>query len=124
VNESLKLARDADGKILPIEGVSPVMGIEVKVLPLTYGASRNYPNFGEPILEWSDEEKAQLLSEQLIEPDLKDETGVLTVEDMMGSYDGWVIEDLVLSVAFYSGLARLHDPDAPGKERAEVSEEA
>ncbi len=102
---SLRLKRGADGKLATIEGVSPTMGIDCKILPMTYGQSRQYESFGENVYMWSDEEKLQVLNEHVIEPELD----IKDVEDMMNEFDPWTIEDLVAAVFLYSGMQRLFD---------------
>jgi len=105
--KQFRLSRDSSGGVRPITGVSPTLGIEVLINPVTYGDSRHLTTFGKPLMEWCDEDKLYVLKNNLIEPDL----GLESVDDMLNNFDAWTIEDLVQAVAVYSGLARLYtDP--------------
>jgi len=119
VTVNLRLHRDADGGIHPIEGVSPNLGIEVEVLPLTYGASRKLKSFGDALFDWSDEDRVYVLNNHLKVPDMQ----LAGVEDLQDNFDGWVIEDLLQAVFIYSGMARLYDPEIEGNEVGEDSPE-
>ena len=118
--KSYRLRRNPKGEVYHIEGVSPTLGIEVRIQPLTYGDSRNMATFGQPLLKWSDDDKFYILKNNLVEPDLE----LQDVEDMLENFDAWTIEDLVQAVAVYSGLARLYDGDGPeGNADSEAEEE-
>jgi len=120
--QQFRLSRDSDGGVHLIDGVSPTLGITVKIRPLTYGESRAMTTFGKPLLEWSDKDKFYVLSNNLIEPDL----GVESVDDMLNNFDAWTIEDLVQATAVYSGLARLYTSpaDTEGNVEGEATEES
>ena len=119
----LRLLRDSKGEIRPIGGISPTLAIDVEVIPITYGQSRNLESFGEALYEWSDEDKLLVLQNHLKSPELD----IRDVEDMHENFDGWVIEDLVQAVFFYSGMGRLYglgeDEEAEGNVDSEASTE-
>jgi hypothetical protein len=117
----LRLRRNPEGEIYHIEGLSPTLGLEVKIRPLTYGESRALETFAKPLLKWSDEDKFTLLKNQLVVPELELEG----VEDMKDNFDAWTIEDLVQAVAVYSGLARLYGDEeeiTEGNQESEADE--
>jgi hypothetical protein len=115
----LRLRRNPEGEVYHLDGISPTLGIEVRINPLTYGASRNMETFGQPLLKWSAEDKFYLLTNHLVRPELDLES----VEDMEENFDAWTIEDLVQAVAVYSGLARLYEDDTEGNVEGEANEE-
>lgn len=116
----LRLRRNPEGEVYHIEGVSPTLGIEVKVKPLSYGESRGLTTFGQPLLRWSNMDKFNLLTNNLIEPEL----GLEDVDDMLENFDAWTIEDLVQAVAVYSGLGRLYvSGPTEGNQEGEASSE-
>lgn len=117
---NLRVSRDEDGNLTPVEGESPTLGIPVKVIPITYGQSRRIEAFGKPIIEWTDEEKLMVLKENLVEPDEFYESDV-TVEDFRNNYEAYKVEDLVQAVVVYSGLGHLFDR-AKGKVMEEIEE--
>ncbi len=114
--DQFKVNKDDEGNVLPVEGVSPTLGIEVKVLPLRYGESRQLESFGQPFVNWSSEDKATLLSNNLVEPDLNAEydDGELTAMRLEEDFEAWFVEDMVQAVGVYSGLKRLFE-SAEGK---------
>jgi hypothetical protein len=120
----LRVRRDDDGKLFPLVGVSPTLGIEVEIVPLTYGESRSYPSFRKALNEWSDEEKCRLISEHVVKPNVLDKNGELTVEDMLENFDAWTVEDLVQAVAVYSGLSRLFETEPSDGTEGNVDGEA
>lgn len=109
--DNFRLRRNPKGEIYHLEGVSPTLGIKVKVRPLTYGESRGMASFAQPLLKWSNADKFFVLTNNLVEPDL----GIESIDDMLDNFDAWTIEDLVQAVAVYSGLARLY-PDSDSTE--------
>lgn len=113
-NIELRLRRGGDGKLVPVEGVSPTLGIPVKVLPLTYGASRQYESFGENVYLWSDADKMDIINKHVIEPEIE----IKDIEDMNENFDPWTIEDLVAAVFVYSGMARLFTEQTEGNYQA------
>lgn len=120
-SDSLRVTRDAEGNIKPIEGVSPTLGIKVKVIPLTYGQSRSYDSFGEAMIDWPTEDKLRLLQECLVEPN---EFKSVTAEELEADFDAWTIVDLVQAIGLYSGLNRLFsEPDEPVVGKEETPEE-
>jgi len=114
----LRVKRDKDGAVLPVEGATPNLMLPCLVKPLLYGESRNYESFGEALSDWSPEEKYRLLKEHLVFPDFDAEN----VEDMENNFDPWTIEDLVQAVFFFSGLGRLFisEDDGQGNARSEA----
>ena len=103
---SLRIHRDENGAVHPIEGVSPMLSIPVKIVPLSYGASRKLESFGEALSDWSDEDKIYVINNHVAEPEIhiKDE------DDLYDGFEAWTIEDLMQAVFLYSGLGRLYDP--------------
>lgn len=114
---SLKLHRDSEGNLRPIQGISPFLAMDVKVVPLTYGESKSYDSFGKSIYEWSEEDRMRLINEHVVEPEIEIES----VDDMLNNYDAFVIEDLVHAVIIISGLGRLYDPESEGNVVGEES---
>lgn len=107
---SLKLHRDSKGKIRAIEGLSPLLGFPVEVMPLTYGESRNLLSFGKAIFDWSVEDKITLINEHIVSPEIHIEDE----EDLLDNYDAWTIEDLIHAVITLSGLGRFYSSDDEG----------
>lgn len=105
---TLRLRRDEDGNLKPVEGVSPRLGIEVVARPITYGQSRDIEKWGHPIIEWTDEDKAKVLRENLVEPD---EFADVTVEELYRDFEAFQVEDIVQAIAFMSGYGRFFEED-------------
>lgn len=115
----LRIKRDEDGKIAPVEGTSPQLGYKIKVRPITYGQSKDLDSWGLAIVEWSDEDKLRVLQRNLVEPD--DFTDDLTVEDLRNDFEAFTVEDLVQGVAFMSGYGRFfEDDDGEGKDPTDL----
>lgn len=112
----LRLKRDEDGVLVPIKGSTPTLSMDIEVIPMTYGQSRNYNSFGEPVMLWSDEDKMAVINNHVIFPEIEIEN----VEDMNENFDPWTIEDLVAGVFIYSGMARLFVADP--NEEAEATD--
>lgn len=107
---SLKLHRDSKGKIRPIEGMSPLLGMPVEILPLTYGESRNLGSFGMAIQDWSIEDKITLINDHIVVPKVHIEDE----DDLLNNYDAWTVEDLIHAVITLSGLGRFYSPEDEG----------
>lgn len=117
-NPTIRLSRDSDGGVSPVPGISPNLGIEVEIIPLTYGASRSLESFGEPLFEWTDEDKIFVLNNHVKYPPME----IKDVKDLHESFDAWAIEDLMQAVFMYSGMGRLFE--APeGNVEGEAEEE-
>jgi hypothetical protein len=118
----IRLSRNDKGEVRPIKGVSPNLGIEVEVIPLTYGASRKIESFGEALFEWSDEDKIAVLNEHIHFPPME----IRDVKDLHESFDAWAIEDLMQAVFLYSGMGRLfvQDEETEGNVEGEAEEES
>lgn len=117
----LRLERDDDGNLKPIEGVTPRLGIEIVARPISFGQSRKIDNWGEAIIHWSDEDKAMVLRENVVEPD--DFDGV-TVEELYEDFEAFTVEDVVQAVAFLSGYGRFFediDEEGMGKVQEEIN---
>jgi len=116
--KSVRLHRDSKGEVRPIEGVSPNLGITVKVSPLTYRTSRRLESFGEPLFNWSDEDKIYALNHHLVEPEMN----IKDVDDLYDDFDGWVVEDLLQAIFLYSGMARLFEDPSEGNVGGEAED--
>lgn len=118
----IRLSRNDKGEVSPIKGISPNLGIEVEVIPLTYGASRKLESFGEPLFEWSDEDKVYVLNNHIHFPPME----IRDVEDLHESFDAWAVEDLMQAIFLYSGMGRLfeQDEDSEGNVEGEAPEES
>ena len=114
----LRIKRDEDGEVVPVEGATPNLMLPCVVRPLLYGESRNYESFGEALGDWSSEEKFRLLKDHLVFPEFDAES----VEDMENNFDPWTLEDLVQAIFFFSGLGRLYvaEDDEQGNESGEA----
>jgi len=108
--KNIRLHRNTKGEIRPLAGVSPNLGITVEVKPLTYGESRLYESFGEALFSWSDEDKMNLINNNIITADGK-EIKIKDLDDLYENFDAWTIEDLVQAIFMYSGMGRLYGPD-------------
>lgn len=108
--KQIRLHRDTKGEIRPLGGVSPNLGIAVEVRPLTYGESRLYKSFGDALFEWSDEDKMNLINNNIVTADGK-AVEIKDLDDMYTNFDAWTIEDLVQAIFLYSGMGRLYGPD-------------
>lgn len=117
-NPTIRLSRDPDGGVSPISGISPNLGIEVEVIPLTYGASRKLESFGEALFNWSDEDKIYVLNNHIKYPPME----IRDVKDLHEGFDAWAIEDLMQAVFLYSGMGRLFEP-SEGNVEGEAEEE-
>ena len=107
---TFRLHRDEKGEVMPIEGITPSLGIPVEVMPLTYGQSRLYKSFGESLFDWTDEEKFNLINDHIVTAN-EVELSIADLQDMYDNYDAWTIEDLVQAVYIFSGLGRLYEGD-------------
>lgn len=121
--QSLRLHRDTKGEIRTITGVSPNLGIEVEVLPLTYGASRLIKSFGESLYEWTDEDKIFLINNNIVQAS-GEQVEIKDRADLYENFDAWVIEDLLQAVFIYSGMGRLYSPESEGNVEGEAEEES
>ena len=66
----LVLKRDEDGKLSPIR-IPLGTGHDIRMRPLTFGQMAGYPTLlGRSSVEWTPEDKARLIAENLVEPDL------------------------------------------------------
>lgn len=103
----LRIHRDEHGLIKPIDGISPMLAIPVKVVPMTYGQSRQYESFGEALEDWTVADKIAVINNHILEPDvnIKDE------DDFYENFEAWTILDLLQAIFFYSGMGRLYNPD-------------
>ncbi len=111
----LRLGRDDEGNLKPAVGISPTLAIPVKVLPMTYGQSRNYESFGEALFNWTPEDKLRVINDHILEPEIH----IKNLKDMEDNFDPWTIEDLVQSVFVYSGMSRLFGESTEGNVPAE-----
>lgn len=116
---NLRLRRNKEG-VTPVEGVSPNLAIPVKIKPMTYGDSRSYKSFGDPLFSWTDEEKVRCINEHVVEPEIEIED----VDDLNNSFDAWTIEELMQAIFVYSGMARLFEADEEGNEEAGEEEDS
>lgn len=121
---SLRISRDSSGEVEPIEGVSPNLNIQVKVLPITVAQSYELESWGMPSLRWTAEDKARILRENVIEPsDFGDD---LTAEELKNEFEAFAVDDIVQAVAIYSGYKRFfEEPDVEegkGQELENISE--
>jgi len=116
----LRVTRNEDNEIEPVDGESPTLGLPVKVIPITYGQSRKIENFGKPLMQWTTAEKLMVLKENLVEPSVFREEDV-TVEELENDFEAYKVEDLVQAVAVYSGLGHLFER-AKGKVEQMVGE--
>lgn len=105
----IRLHRDTKGEVRPIEGVSPNLGIKVEIKPLTYGESRLYKSFGEALFEWTDEDKMNLINNNVVTAD-GNVVKIKDLDDLYENFDAWTVEDLVQAVFMYSGMGRLYRP--------------
>lgn len=121
-NTTIRLHRDESGKVEAIAGLTPTLGIDVEIMPLTYGQSRKLKSFGEPLYEWTDEDKMTLINHHIAKANGK-EIHIADLDDMYENFDAWTIEDLVQAVFFYSGLGRLYDPGLAKNAVSEATEE-
>lgn len=117
--KELRLKRDDEGNLMPIDGVSPTLGLEVKILPMTYGAARRLDSFGKTLDEYTDEDRFTVITEHVLEPDLK----LKSVDDMVNNFDPFTLDDLFQCVFLYSGIFRLYKRgEEEGNEVREVLE--
>lgn len=114
----LKLHRSEDGRLKTLKGVTPTLGMDIEILPLTYGQSKSFESFGKPLMQWTDEEKCRLINE-CVETVEGVEWQDIDVDEMEDDFDPWTINDLIQAVAVYSGMGRLFEADdGAGKEPA------
>lgn len=98
-----------NGRLVPLEVVTLLMGLKIQVLPVTYGQSLTYKDRLLPPDVWQDEDKCRLIREHVIVPDMSE----LTVEKMRSDMDGQMIEDLVMTIGLYSGVRRREGKPVP-----------
>lgn len=106
--DKMKIKRDADGEIAPVELVSPSLQIPIKLVPISYGETKSMDSFGLPLNMWSDEDRVFALN-HILEVD-GEEFGEMTLEDL-DDLEAWTTEELFQTVALASGLARLFGLD-------------
>lgn len=109
--EDLKVKRNGDGEVEPVLAESPQTGRSYWIRPVTYGDSLGYEDPFESPVNYSPEEKAKLIREHIVEPDLGD----VTAEDLQAEFDAQTVNDLVLCVGLYSGLLREEGEKAAKK---------
>lgn len=121
--DSIRIARDEDGNPVPIQGESPLMKIQIKVKPISYGESKRLSSFGDAVVEWDDEDKLYLLRNNLIEPNIDDEfEGQMTVENLREDMEAFIVNDLIQGIVMYGGMGRLF-ADEEGKVNAPDTDE-
>lgn len=120
--EGFKVKRNADGTLAPRSGVTPTLGLEIVVLPLTYGQTVSYDSFGHPVKNWTREEKARLLTENLVS--VEGETaGDVTPEDI-DEFEAYSLSDILEGLILLSALNKLYSrEEESGNVGAPVPEE-
>lgn len=119
-----KVARTEDGSLVAKDGQTLTLSMEIKVLPMTYGDSQSYDSFGLPVKKWKDEEKARLLTKNLVQLE-GEEVGTVTADDLP-EIEAYVLNDVLESVLFMSAINRLYDTpeDNAAEGNAEAPEES
>lgn len=116
--DDLVVRRDAAGQLVPLEVETPLHKKRIRMLPISLGEAQTYESQAIPITEWPPEEKARLILEHIVEPDLSG----LTVEDLLAQMPNIVSDDLALALTVYGGLMELgsgaNGDDPEGKARA------
>jgi len=120
MTDTYRLKRDSDGNLVPIESVTPTLNTTIKCLPITWGQSKLWDSFGEPVTQWTDEDKVSLINENLVDPELNGGDD-LTVELLESNYEAFFIEDLVHGILMASGLSRILR--SKGKDGVNIMEE-
>jgi hypothetical protein len=111
--ESFKVSRK-DGKLVPVSSKTATLGLSIKILPLTYGQSQSYDSFGKPVRSWTSEEKARLLTENLVELD-GEEVAEVTAQDVL-DVEAYTLSDILEQILFSSALHRLYKDSPEGNE--------
>ena len=115
----LRIHRDEHGDVHPIEGISPMLAIPVKIAPMTYGQSRTYESFGSALDDWSVADKIKIINDHVVEPEIQIESE----DDFYDNFEAWTILDLLQAIFFYSGMGRLYGTEtAAGNLPSEDSE--
>lgn len=99
--DDLVVRRDADGNVEPIEAFSPFLNMSLLIRPVLYGTVKDKPLHISAV-EWSLEDKVELVRRHVVEPDLSD----LTPEKVKEEYDAWTFDHIVGMVVSYSGPLR------------------
>ena len=105
---SFSVSRDNEGNVKPVEGATPLTGMEIKIRPITYGEAKQYKYFGERELQnWPFEELAKLLRNHVVEVDEQSMEDV-TEEDVAG-IEGFALLDILHAITLYSGFGRVFE---------------
>lgn len=119
--DKLKVRRDEDGNVIPNTGVTPVLGLRVVCLPLTYGDSLNYDSFGKSVMKWSNEEKARLLTKNCLEVE-GEEIGEVKAEEI-DDFEAFALSEILNMILTQSALNRLYqESEKKGNEEAPEDE--
>lgn len=95
--DDIKLKRK-NGKLEPLSVVTPFEGINIEMLPLTYGEKRDYPFADLEVQDFDDELKLKMLREHIVKPDLSG----LTMDEMLNEMDWDTVDDLLVAIALAS----------------------
>lgn len=107
--DELKIQRDEEGNILPVEGETP-QGERIRVKPMSIGAMNRYLGdvlrdpemFGSNLEDLSWETRAQMLEEFYVKPDF---TGITTM-NIEQDFDQATLNDYLVGLFLYSGHNR------------------
>lgn len=104
------ITRDESGNPKPVEGVTPQLGMPIKVIPLMYGQTHEYPAFVEGIFNWPLSDQARVIREQVVE------CNGITFDDLdeasLNGMEAWAVQDMLQAIALYSGFSHLFVAEA------------
>lgn len=104
--DELKISRDSDGEINPVEGETP-SGKSIKIRPMPTGDNERYFGNLEDPTQADYETKAQVFQEFFVRPDLSD----VTADDVENNMDRATVNDLLVGLMLYSGYMRTADSE-------------
>lgn len=113
--DDLRIARSEDDEIRPVVATSPNTGRKYLIRPITYGESLAYEDPFRPLVDYDPAEKAKLINDHLVEPDL----GELSAESLKAEFDPQTVNDIVHCIGLFSGLMRTQ-----GSKKKETETEA
>lgn len=85
------VVRDAEGKVLPIEAESALLGRTLLIRPLTYGFIRTSDDMSKPVMAWPIERKVELMQQHVVDPDMSK----ITVEGVKANMDPMIVDHIV-----------------------------
>lgn len=105
--EKYKVTRNNDGEVVPHDCISQFLKIEMKLVPITYGQTKQLEDITEPPIKWSKHDIANILTNNVVEVD-GEKVGDVSPEEVDG-FEWFFIREVIDTVLMNSAFGRLYD---------------